>query len=182
MNKCKSTLIIGFAVLFMGSVSGCVSNCDPNNPSRLCSASYAVGANSEMEGHLTARKAHADSLQQEVDDARARMETSKKSLADAEIKLAEVKKNTGPAGKRAREVSAEMKLKRRDLERKNRYLTTLEKQLIELRKDQSNKSESLVKLDVVSKELKIAKTEISELEEYLKVDLLIRAENAAKYD
>lgn len=176
----KCTLVI-LAVVIAGCASnGCSTN--PNELSRLCAARYKIGANQHLEDHLTARQVEADNLKKQITASRQGLEASKRRVSDAALKLAAVDAKTEVVRKQANKIAAELKLKKLDIESRQGELVALEKRIDQLKREKSNKKETVAQLNQAQRDLEQTKQEIAVLKDYLNTDLLIRAENALAYD
>ncbi len=173
-------LIVIVAFMTGCASSGCSTN--PDEMSRLCAASYKVGTNKKLENHLVTRRQEADDLQQQVVVSRLELEDSKQRMAKASLKLAAVDAKTEVANKQARQIAAELNLKQRDIESRQADLTDLENRIAMLKKQKRVKKEVTAQLNQTQRDLAQTKKEIQVLNDYIRTDLLIRAENALEYD
>jgi len=181
---CFPTALKCLLFFFMINLFGCSSTCstDPDELSRLCAARYNIGANKQLEDHLTARQHDADDMRKQVDLSRQELADSKKQLSDMSLKFATVDAKTESARKKARKIAVELDLKQRDIESKENDLNALDQQIKMLKGKKTNQKETIAQLNQAERDLEQTKAEIQLLNDYLHTDLLIKAENALAYD
>lgn len=183
MRKTNLVSYLTFPVLTL-FLSSCVSNC-PTDPSKVrgyCAIAHGVGMNSTLDNHLQSRRAEVVALKQEVAEEKERLNASKQAIIKAEKKLSSVKKKTGPAAKLARQISAELSLKRKDLDRLNRDMSSLQSELETLQNQTTSKNTKLQRTIQLKSEINDLKLESEAIRKHIEYDLLIKAENEALYN
>lgn len=178
--RIKLLFFLMFSILCGCTTTNCSTN--PNELSRLCAASYKVGMNKKLEQHLEQKRVEADDMKKQVAIYKESLLESKEQLSKASLKLAAVDAKTGGANKEARRIAAELKLKQLDLQNRVEDLSEIEQRIIRLKGEKSNKEQTVAQLNQAERDLIQTREEIKILNDYLKNDLLIRAENALAYD